>query len=305
MIKKIIKRTYHMFVNTEIQANYTGQPASDKIKEGLLKNKPLMIARFGSTELRTIIHIKKLESDSKNLFLNLKTKEIFRSIENASGFFPATHSMLKKFTELMIQDMKYLDILGTWRKEEKFFEKELSHTIKIRLRDIEPYYHQDPWSEILEGKKVLVIHPFSESIIKQYNNNRELLFKDPRILPKFELSTIKAVQSIAGNRPGYKTWFEALDFMKKQIEKEDFDIALVGCGAYGFPLAAHIKRIGKKAIHMAGATQIMFGIFGNRWEKHPVISLLRNEHWVRPMSSETPKNYNNVEKSIGTNGPYW
>ena len=27
----------------------------------------------------------------------------------------------------------------------------------------------------------------------------------------------------------------------------------LGCGAYGFPLAAHVKRMGKKAIHMGGS----------------------------------------------------
>lgn len=48
--------------------------------------------------------------------------------------------------------------------------------------------------------------------------------------------------------------------MKDEIDKQDYDIALIGCGAYGFPLAAHIKRSGKKAIHLGGALQLLFGI---------------------------------------------
>lgn len=48
--------------------------------------------------------------------------------------------------------------------------------------------------------------------------------------------------------------------MKDEIDKRDYDIALIGCGAYGFPLAAHIKRSGKKAVHLGGALQLLFGI---------------------------------------------
>ena len=47
----------------------------------------------------------------------------------------------------------------------------------------------------------------------------------------------------------------------------EFDVSIVGCGAYGFPLANEIKKKGKVAIHLTGATQLMFGIVGKRWEE--------------------------------------
>ena len=50
--------------------------------------------------------------------------------------------------------------------------------------------------------------------------------------------------------------------------KIDFDVAIIGCGAYGFPLAAKLKQAGKQAIHLAGATQLLFGIKGKRWEEY-------------------------------------
>lgn len=43
-------------------------------------------------------------------------------------------------------------------------------------------------------------------------------------------------------RSAFSTWFDALDYMCGECEKIDFDIALLGCGAYGYPLAAHIKK---------------------------------------------------------------
>ena len=77
------------------------------------------------------------------------------------------------------------------------------------------------------------MHPFSETIESQYKNKKKKLFKNSEVLPEFaSLQTIKAVQSIAGNPVGFDTWFDALDWMKSEIDKKDFDIALLGCGAY-------------------------------------------------------------------------
>jgi hypothetical protein len=151
----------------------------------------------------------------------------------------------------------------------------------------------------LANQKVLVIHPFEKSIQKQYAN-REKLFKDPRILPDFTLLTLKAVQSIARNETGFSNWFEALDWMCTQIRSLDFDIAIIGAGAYGLPLAAFIKRMGKKAIQLGGATQILFGIRGQRWDRMPFFQQLYNQNWIRPLPEETPANFQKVE-----GGCYW
>lgn len=83
------------------------------------------------------------------------------------------------------------------------------------LGSLEPWFSDYPWSAALKGKKVLVIHPFSETIQKQYKN-REYIFPNTEILPEFELQTLKAVQTIAGEMgsrwtvPEYKGKFTAL-----------------------------------------------------------------------------------------------
>lgn len=164
-----------------------------------------------------------------------------------------------------------------------------------------------PWSAALKGKKVLVVHPFENSIRKQYEENRKHIFERiydaEDILPEFELITLKAVQTLAGeNDDRFRTWFDALNWMEEQCGQIDFDVAIIGCGAYGFPLAAAIKRMGKIAIHLGGATQIMFGIIGSRWENeylrfyHDVV----NEHWVRPQETEKIAHANAVESAC-----YW
>ena len=83
--------------------------------------------------------------------------------------------------------------------------------------------------------------------------------------------------------------------------RNEFDIALIGCGAYGMSLGAHVKRQGKLAIHMAGWLQMLFGIYGNRWVRdQPQYAKYINEHWIRPSKAETPAAASQVES-----GCYW
>ena len=90
--------------------------------------------------------------------------------------------------------------------------------------------------------------------------------------------------------------------MTQEALKIPFDVALIGCGAYGLPLACKLKCAGKQAIHIGGATQILFGIIGRRWEQNSKeVSDLFNEHWVRPSSEETPEN--KARNEFG--GAYW
>ena len=137
-------------------------------------------------------------------------------------------------------------------------------------------------------------------IVTEYQK-RMHLFSNDKVLPEFELKTLKAIQTIAGETDDrFETWFDALEYMYQEAMKIDFDIAILGCGAYGLPLAAKLKKAGKQAIHMGGVTQILFGIKGRRWLDNPRTGIVFNDAWTFPRESETPKNCNVVE-----NHCYW
>ena len=261
----------------------------------LESNKPCMISRFGSTELQTLSYSRYFP-----LSLPLK-KRTYYNIQYASGFFPVTHKNLKYFYQLYEDDVKQLDLLISWRVEEFLFQDWLKDKPNVRKTTIDAFYeHEHPWTQVLEGKKVLVVHPFAETIERQYKK-RELLFENNKVLPEFaSLSTIKAVQSIAGNPVSFASWFEALEWMKDEIDKCDYEIALLGCGAYGMPLAAHIKRQGKKAVHMGGVLQFLFGIKGKRYIENPDTAKYINDYFVFPSDADKPKHANVVE-----GGCYW
>lgn len=271
------------------------------IKQMIESDKPCMICRYGSVELDTLTAAIAYPDIARRPFEScLKKGYIF----NNAGFFPREKEQVLKFADMMKTSSTEADYIGVWFNpmEDYIVEKYARRDTKIGiLRSLEPWYStKTRWTQALSGKKILVIHPFAETIKSQYKR-RELLFPGTNILPQFELFTQKAVQTAVYEKDSrFRTWFEALDFMYDEAMKVDFDVAILGCGAYGFPLAAKLKRTGKKAVHMGGSTQILFGIKGGRWDKHPVISGLYNDAWVRPSVSERPDQANKVE-----NACYW
>jgi hypothetical protein len=279
------------------------EQSSEIIREILLSDKPAFTGRFGSTEIRAMI----LHKLPKPIQIFIRKKVLREMIYN-SGFFPASYEKLKRFSEVCTADIEDLDILGSWRIEEIFYYRALKNVKRIEVKGLEPFLQKNPWSEALKGKKVLVVHPFAETIKKQYETKRHLLFKDTRVLPEFaSLTTVKAVQTMGDNSVVFSDWFAALDYMKDEISKCDFDIAILGCGAYGMPLCAHIKRMGKKAIYMGGSLQLLFGIKGKRWENLPEFKEIINEHFVRPAENEKPENWEKSKSLIDSNsvGGYW
>ena len=273
--------------------------ANELIYNKIIENKPCFISRFGSSELASVIFYRQARlADSLINKWNAHHEHILCDV---SGFFPFTEEAMDKFSQHYLSFIQNIDILGVWRVgEENVAELFDKHIQLVNLASIEPYYFQEPWSRALAGKKILVVHPFAESIKTQYAK-RALLFSDRDVLPDFELQVIAAAQTLVNNTGGFNDWFEALDNMCTQIAKADFDVAIIGAGAYGMPIANFIKmKMGKVAIHIGGATQILFGIKGKRWDSFPVVKAMYNEHWINPSAEERPAGAEKVE-----GGSYW
>lgn len=276
---------------------YTGIEGDEILEEEFEKDTPSFIARFSTVEYTTVREFKRNKRNSK---IDIFSEHQRYSMSNNAGFFPVTNKALTRFACELIDLTYRIDVLACWhRKFEDIICKDYlpQHSKLIHLCNINPLTSAKPWTRNLKGKKVLVIYPYADTIKKQYER-RELLHKNKDILPEFELITMKPVQSIGENKIAYnyESWFDALKDMKKQIKTIDFDIALIGAGAYGLFLADYCKSLGKKAVHMGGDTQLLFGIKGKRWDDYGFY----NEYWVRPSEEEKPLGAEKVE-----GGCYW
>lgn len=319
-LRKIYSKLFVSYKLPILEREEDPNKASEMISSLLSSDSPCMIARFGSTELSAIVNYLGVNSKKHSVLKFIKgeqpewwwNKNIMKQMQEWSGFFPPTPENMQKFGEIMMHDINELDLLGCWINNEGWLTRKLKNVERVHLRLLEPFWAKKPWTRYLRGKRVVVVHPFANDIHNQYINNRNKLFANPDVLPEFaSLRVIKAVQSLGGEDNNFKNWFEALQWMKNEIDKKDYDICLIGCGAYGFPLAAHVKRQGKKAVHLGGALQLLFGIKGKRWENpnygvkewgipYGSYTSIINKYWISPSRESQPKNADKVE-----GGCYW
>ena len=128
---------------------------------------------------------------------------------------------------------------ATFAQKEKFLLSKYSpSSTLVSNRVIEPFYLVDqppyvsailntvqkPWSSELQGRNVLVVHPFSETIVSQYNKHRsgKHLFRREDVLPSFTLKTVKTFMTLAGAPPPHGSWTETLEATKRLIDAMSF-----------------------------------------------------------------------------------
>lgn len=142
----------------------------------------------------------------------------------------------------------------------------------IRLEQIETILYDVPWTMALEGKKVLVISPFVDTIREQYPKI-DKIYEGRKMLPSFELKTLKSVW-FSGDREDddFDTWFDALQYLYDEAMKIDFDIALLSCSTFGFDLACMFKRAGQTGDPVrrcpSGSVRHQNGA---RWDNYPAL----------------------------------
>lgn len=269
-------------MRTKLDGYKSNQRIIDIIKE----NKPFLITRVGMGGETIVSTLKFLERQIPSGPIHW--------FHNNAGFYGTTE--YKRYSDLYKKACSDCDLHAYW-SDVMFspYEDILvpSNKTLIDPSALESFRFDDPWSSYLCSKKILVISPFKEEI------DNQLLVKDKiwnNNILNGEFITYKSVQSIGGVGP-HKDWYESFDIMCKDISEIDFDIALLGCGSYGLPLASFIRDMGKSAVYVGGGLQLYFGLIGKRWENSDDIKVFINDYWKRPNKN---KNYEKVE-----GGCYW
>jgi hypothetical protein len=281
------------------QMDWSEERGNELVKQAVGSGEPHAIGKIGSLESEAV-----LQYLSRTLTGGTYSTALQEQLFVNVGLFPPNPALYDAFCETYIGALSSVDILAAWGAfgEARLIRRYCADASLIRYHSLEPYRFEDPWSSSLEGKNVLVIHPFVDSIEEQYRAHREQIWGGRRVLPEFRLTTLRMPLSRALESSPFASWFDLLDSLSTQIAKLKFDVALIGAGGMSLPLAARIKSLGRTAIHTGGATQMIFGIRGRRWEgyNHRRLQPFFNEYWTRPKPHETPQSFERIEL-----GAYW
>lgn len=267
----------------------TAQESQNIIIDAIKNKKPLAVGKLGADE-------------SNNLFSLINNGPVSDRLTIFSGIFPLDGATISYFKKEYLETISNLDILLSWA--EQWGEAQILSYIgynNYKTKDwngIEPFFMEDNWTNYLNNKKVLVITSHSNTFEYQYPNINKIwnkkLFKD-----NFELYILKAPLQPQFEQY-HNSWVETLEWLKANMLKIDFDVLIVGAGAYGLPLVVEAKKLGKVGIHLGGSIQILFGIKGKRWDQWQEFQDIYNEYWIRPLQEDTPN-----ENKIIEGGCYW
>jgi len=219
-----------------------------------------------------------------------------------SGVFPPTYKQFQDFLETYKKALMDLNAICLWQTEPF-----LCHYEEVAVQALCPQAERVGLdflsTEILGSigrRHWLVVSPFTETMRSQVSRLSQVHTSRPWSAALADLQTrceFLPCPTFSYLAPSpYQSWSEGLDRLTEEALRKKFEVALIGAGAWSLPLAARLKKAGKIAIHLGGETQLVFGIKGQRWEGYGIY----NEHWVRPLPSETPTGYLKKEQ-----GCYW
>ena len=274
---------------------------SENLRQKLIEKKPFLAGKIGGAELLA------LEYGDHCLRFEIPNawswRRPARRLYNNAGFFPVEKSAFYNWSVGMRHAIASTDFLCAWQADPflKLYENVLIQSLAAKScaipmsslgRDILPFIAAFRW---------VVVSPFVKTMQKQLPRMKQI--NDPTgkwgIAWDHLEKTCQFVrcpfQSHLESSP-YASWDDGLEKLTKEISLKDFDLALIGAGAWSLPLGSRIKQMGKSAIHMGGEMQLIFGIKGKRWVNYNIY----NSAWVDASPEEVPENNNRIE-----DGCYW
>ena len=292
---------YSCMPPSQEEINQGAEKIKNTLSEAFSMKKGCLIGRNGTIEIQVLSGARGIES----------------VLEIHAGIFPPTEASVQQWREQYKKALLSIEeepIVAGWYEPTAAIEKQILSILcpvapHIPLRSLEPYYVEPAlrWTSLLKGKRIAVISSFANTCVSQTTKAAKIWGPEwESLLPSATWIPIQTgyAPRLAGGRaewnPPCKNWQVAMDRCVEQVTEAGVDIALIGCGGLGVPMAGRLKELGLPCVVLGGAIQILFGIMGTRWVNHSVISTFWNDAWVWPSEEETPLGAAKIE-----GGCYW
>ena len=294
--------------NIREENNYLRNYIEDKLRN----NKQFIMPRVAGIENNFVelgvglIHNKITQKQQTYLQNSMKT------MKNNAGIKLTSLSSVVKYSKLYLSAFEKCDAYFEWEQWGEVYKYITSSHNFININfgmkkqfwaftlDIFHNIYNNPWTQALKGKRLLIISPFIKSFEEKLPIRKEIYGID--LFPGCSFVFLKPPQT-HGDCSSEEFDKELDKFVEKiRAVKDKFDIALCACGGYGNLVCSKIFDMGKSSIYVGGVLQMYFGVYGNRWlrERSDILQLFMNKHWTRPKKEEQPAGFKTIENSC-----YW
>ncbi len=287
----------------------------DALQDALARRHGFAAAKLGATEQSMLQYVMERERNATRTKMHMLELLLKKTTIAYSGIFPAESEFHFKYGKFFIHCVRELDVVGLFRGKHADLEWMLVNYFQLE-NPLTPFQNLHPDRSIpddptncylpwLRGKKILLISPFGNLLASRAT--REIFEGVWRASGKkfFEPARVEGLEFPYGfareTRARYATVLDLMREIEDEIAKRDFDVALIGAGGMGVPLAAFVKRLGKIGILLGGQLQLIFGVKGARWKNDRTWrDTFFNEWWI-----DMPAHYHPQQGDDAGEYAYW
>jgi hypothetical protein len=229
------------------------------------------------------------------------------------GVFPADPAFYLRFNDWYAESVRRLDCVGlylnTWDTalEEPIVEfyrpgGKLAHYVALHPdRDV-PARDETCYLPAFAGKSVLIVCPFAGILAERATRSTfEGVWSKigKRWFEPAEVAPLEIPYGFAASAHArYPTVLEMHEEVADEMARRSFDVALIGAGGLGVPLAVHAKDLGRVGLDLGGHLQILFGVLGRKWRGlDEWREAYFNDDWI-----DMPDRYRPVETDVCPEG---
>lgn len=300
-LKLLIRRAN----NSLTKGSATKAACADKLKDEILfdylKFKKIFSAgKIGTAEVLGLeYHDRKIRWPIAGLGWSRSAQRL----ANNAGFFPAEKNAFRNWDQIMRNAISDLDFICLWQKDPflQEYERNLVDRLAPKARRVKMNSLGKSLLPLLVGQKILVISPFVRTMEDQlskleaiHDSERSKRIDWDGLASQIQFLRCPFQWHLEPSP--FSSWENGLYTLTELALSKNFEIALIGAGAWSIPLSAAIKKGGRSAIHTGGETQLFFGIRGKRWDSYGFY----NSSWTSCLPEETPMGTNKIDS-----GCYW
>ena len=288
-------------------------PLVDRLTTALASRQPFALSKVGFSEQALCVIPDRLESEGDPVRRRALEAALIAHGHRQGGLFPAEATEILAFSCVLRDSLTRHDGLaiapGQWCADTLRCVPDhvaIAPLDCLDVRSVDPHHPLQALLDGLAGADVLLVTSPADLLHARANKPTFVAvwkrlgrrWFDPRSVAYLALPN--SYDPLA--RSPWRNSTTLLNWVIGQIEGRDFDVALIGSGLYGAPLAAEIRHRGGIGVSLGSQLQLLFGVQGRRWLGWEGFQRdIVNDNWI----SLPPDGLTTDPDLLPDGGAYW
>jgi hypothetical protein len=246
-----------------VQPNASRLDIALAVRQNYISGSGVAVGKLGVSEQAMLAYpsfLGRCVSERQSAALTMQTQKHYAA---GSGLFPTDPATILEFSNFHAHASQSLDFLGLVGRTISMLEMEPDRSI--------PDNSEGCYLPALRDQRVLIVSSMADLLCSRANESTFLATWAKTQKPWFYPAEVTSLSFPYAYDIDTQRHFghslNLLDWILERINPDDFDVALIAGGGLGIPIASAVKTMGRCAIALGGALQVLFGVRGKRWRE--------------------------------------